>query len=871
MHFMNQVNSYKKAYHQLKTNPDYAKEQGMPGKAYFIDEHAILAEPRDDGDCRYPYGQEGFNFWTYASGYMHSNEGLFSPYLRASEGQEPKIAFFAGIEKEGKYEVFPILSVPMMNETLPVERYTVFTKASSYFVTEADGLVFAVRSFVDVAKRMYFTVSVENTSGEEKKCFVSSYYNPFLKNAVMEGAENRWFRQCSVIDKKDNQCLDSFLMEVYEERDRGAMAPNYGVFTRNYQLSEGAKLERVEETCSRNDFVGGVRSSLHTPKAIIEGTFGEDTKKLATFTEVAIVGDMLHLSLQPQGYLRTDTVMTYCFEDDEMEVAIKEVPQPEIIDAIEMKMNKEEEARQATMKATFGKRLGGALKEEVFNAFFEHLKKQVEFCSLIKGYIQLSNFSLIGIRDVYQALEGLVFWQPEVAREKMLEGLNFIQPDGRCPRQYALPRFEGDTPAMDLRPFIDQGVWVISTITTYLRWTQDFSFLDEKCGYYDFVNDKAHIAKKLDQESSVLQHLFDMMDYLLKNRDHEYTKCVCALYGDWNDALDGLGVSKRKDREYGTGVSVMATLQVYQNCSEMIELLTKLDKEKYADKIESYQKAQAEIKEGLLQYAIETNDEGEKRIIHGWGDERSYLVGSFNDPDHVARDGITSNAFWVLSGLYDQDPTVKDTILKAYERLGSKYGLKTFEPHFEKGTPGVGRIPNLPRGTAENGAAYIHASTFGVMSLFRMGEPARAWEELVKCLPLAHEKVSVSPYVMPNSYGFNEEKHIDGESMQDWQTGSSNVMLKTLIRFVFGVEPQYEGLWIQPSFNIPFENFDFTIKVRTSEMTIRYKHENKGSRQFKINGTCQEGIWDDVMQLHKLWISNDLIEENKDIVIEIVD
>ncbi len=28
------------------------------------------------------------------------------------------------------------------------------------------------------------------------------------------------------------------------------------------------------------------------------------------------------------------------------------------------------------------------------------------------------------------------------------------------------------------------------------------------------------------------------------------TGCVLALYGDWNDALDGLGVSESPDREY---------------------------------------------------------------------------------------------------------------------------------------------------------------------------------------------------------------------------------------------------------------------------------------------------------------------------------
>lgn len=870
MSFFNYVNQYVNEYHTLKNNEVLAKEKEMPGKAFFISDNNILAIPREDGDCRYPFGQNGFNYWVYASGYLHSNEGLFSPYLRASEGQEPKIAFFAGFKGEEGYKVIPILSVPVMDEHVQTERYTVFTKASAYYVTEAEGITFAIRTFVDADKKMYYTVSATNGTGEQKAFFVSSYFNPFLKNAVMEGAENRWFRQAAVMPRTEGQNLDNFLIEVYEERDRGAMAPNYGVFTRHLTLSEGATLVAAEETTSRNDYVGGVRSSLHTPAALYAGTFG-DTKKVATFTEVSVAADMLHLELAAGASMREDIVMTYCFEDEDMEVAIKGIPAPEIIDRAEETIISAEAMHGANMKATFGKRLRGDIKEEVFNAFFEHLKKQVEFCSVIKGYIQLSSFSLIGIRDVFQALEGLIFYEPEVARNKMIEALNFVQPDGRCPRQYSLPRFEGDTPNMDLRPFIDQGVWVISTIATYLRFTQDFNFLNETCGYYDFVNDKAHLAKKSDKTSSVLDHLFDIMNYLLTNRDHDYTKCVCALYGDWNDALDGLGVTKRKDREYGTGVSVMATLQVYQNCHEMIELLEILGADQYADKITEYKKAMKEIEEGLIKYAIIQNEAGEKRIVHGWGDERSYFVGSFDDPDHESRDGITSNAFWVLAGLYDKDMSIKDTIIHAYERLGSKYGLKTFEPHFEKGTPGVGRIPNLPKGTAENGAAYIHASTFGVMSLFRMGETDRAWEELSKCLPFTHEKVSVSPYVMPNSYGYNEEKQIDGESMQDWQTGSSNVALKTFIRFVFGVEPQYKGIWIQPSRAIPFDTTEFTLNVRGTKLILKYSNNELDKRTFKVNGEVQEGIYDEVMKLEKLWLSNEFIENNKEIVIEILD
>ncbi|MEG0711370.1 MAG: hypothetical protein RR448_03890, partial [Niameybacter sp.] len=184
MNFFDNVNKYANEYHNLQANPEVACEKEMPGKAFFVEDNNILAIPREDGDCRYPFGQNGFNYWVYASGYLHSNEGLFSPYLRASEGQEPKIAFFAGFKGEEHYKVIPILSVPVMDEHVQTERYTVFTKASAYYITEAEGITFAIRTFVDANKKMYYTVSATNNTDEKKTFFVSSYFNPFLKNAV---------------------------------------------------------------------------------------------------------------------------------------------------------------------------------------------------------------------------------------------------------------------------------------------------------------------------------------------------------------------------------------------------------------------------------------------------------------------------------------------------------------------------------------------------------------------------------------------------------------------------------------------------------------------------------------------------------------
>ena len=198
--------------------------------------------------------------------------------------------------------------------------------------------------------------------------------------------------------------------------------------------------------------------------------------------------------------------------------------------------------------------------------------------------------------------------------------------------------------------------------------------------------------------------------------------------------------------------------------------------------------------------------------MHGWGDQRSYFVGSFHDSDGLARDSLTSNAFWVLSNMLAEDPSLKKDILAAFERLDSPYGLKTFEPGFASHAPGVGRITKLPRGTAENGATYVHATTFAIAALFRMGEPKMAWQQIEKILPFSphHQQPSHSPFVMPNSYVDAPQLNLTGQSMNDWQTGCSNVLLKLLLRYAFGFQPQLNHLCVAPAQWHPFDSLELT-------------------------------------------------------------
>ncbi len=848
----------------LLADPGVAAQTAMPGRVFFLNDNQVLALPRDNGDSRYPYGQDGFNFWVYASGYMHCNEGLFSHFLRAAEGQEPQIAFFAGLpDQDGRFSIIPLMPVPRVleqSEALAPDHYTVFSSSAAYFVTKIGPLRFVLRVFVTTERDVCFSLQIRNLSEVPQDFLLSSYFNPFLRHQLYETGEDRWFKRVSTFSSEshDQNQLGGFLAQVNEDKDRLSSVSHYGVIRRHLAFDGDGHLVRQEQTTCRYQYVGGSRSSLHTPAALVAGTFG-DPQQLCTFTQTAIAGDLNHLHLASLSSARFDVVFNHTETGDQADELSRRAVTTDQIDAGLQTLGEDDKARHSGLHVAVGASTLPTIKPKVFNAFIEHLKRQVEFCSLIKGYVQLSPNSLIGIRDVFQALKALLFWRPHAVRAKMLEALGYTAPDGRCFRQYSLPSSTGQIGKMDLRPFIDQGTWVISGIAVYLRATGDIDFLNESCGYHEIIDEEGGIVRQSDLTDSVIDHLLKIMDYMLSNRDHNQTGCVRALYGDWNDALDGLGISMDPSCAYGSGVSVMATLQVYRNCFEMIEMLEALDGQKYWARVRELRDAADELSAGLKRYAVVQSDDGEKRILHGWGDKRSYLVGSFSDPDGLARDGLTSNAYWVLSGLHHEDPAMGPWIDKAFKRLDSKYGLKTFEPAFAEDVPGVGRIRKLPPGTAENGATYIHATAFAIMALFQMGQAREAWSQLEKILPFTdiHENLSHSPFVMPNSYGYNPDVFIDGQNMNDWQTGSSNVVLRTLILYVFGFEPAMAGLWVQPASWSPFQSFEFTGRLRGGDVRIIFEDRGGSRRSFTVNGQPLEASYDSIMKVDRLWIPND--------------
>ena len=801
------ISLYRECKKAIKEN---RPENSLVSNCFYLKDGKILALRNPYGDSRHPYSVDGLTLWAYASGNIVINQSNFFIIPPTVEGKEPYINLYGGIKnKAGKYDFFSFFG-NCDNSLDFSENYTVFCDNFCYYIRKIKHLIFAVKLMISKDKKFIISSMILNNSNKEEDAFISFYFNPLLTHTSEESEETKWFR---TLTNKENY---SEFVSI-EDLSREVHLFNYAVLKNAHNGNEKILTSR------RMDYVGDKNRSISQSLSLRNGCF-EKSLSTACFVDMAAYGDIIKKTVKKDEPLNSNYEVSIAFSKDELEKLERS--------SYDLNSNNKyfeniDKPKTNNLKIEFGPlNEKYHLNNTLFNNFLKSVIKQVDYSATTKN----SSLMLLGIRDVYQMMEASLIWNPQQVREKILESLSYLDISGRAPRQYS-KETEGGKPLFDNREFIDQGQWIISTVYQYLAFTNDYSLLKEKCGYYQLVDRRAGV--KLDTVETVYEHLLRIIDFLISNID-ENTNCLKSLYGDWNDAVDGLGTSSNENEKFGNGVSVMATCHLYKNLHEMFEISDQFK----GIKNEKYLEISAKIEEGLLKNAIISKG-NEKRIVHGWGENKSFYVGSFDDVDHKNRHSSTSNSFFVISRLYEKHPELKETILKAYEALDSKYGLKTFDEYFDKKDAyQVGRIVNLPKGTAENAATYIHAGLFFVRALFMMNEGERAFEQIFKLIPITHERVSTSPYVMPNSYGENKELGIDGESMSDWYTGSSNTLLKAIVFDMFGIRPRLGSeLIIEPTSVFPSDEASISLNIKHKKVIVKYKNNHENKRHILVNGS----------------------------------
>ncbi len=830
---INQINNFKAT-----------DDNSLPQNTFYLNDNQILCGDREYGVSRFPYDADGLVVWAKSNGHIDAYESTFTIFRELNLFEDASIAFMGGLKTDGGYYPVSLFDCHrQLFENVEIKRYVVYSFKYAYYIADTADITFAVRLHVGDDKHIHFAFTAVNKSENVQNIYMMSCFDAWLFYRNDGGVYDIMNRFGKIYDN-GNFLLRSYGDSMVVSRDAFGVCP-----------------DKEYLTARKAEVLGPVGRLMTNAESLKTGVFKEQFKA-ANSVDVPVSADCAHYTLPAGESIRREYELLYFHSTEEAVENINLKPDTQKIDTLLAGDEALAISKFATMQTHWGD-YNGAFNPNVLSKFIRNIQKQISFCALGKNYFG----SLIGIRDVMQQLETSLIWQPSESRRQFITALNYILEDGRPPRQYSVPDDENFLPQLDLRPYIDQGVWIITTLHTYLSYTNDWSILDEKCTYYIVNEENTKVVAKSQMVDTVLQHVIRIMDFLCSNID-EQTGCLHSLYGDWNDALDGLGKTTDAGKNFGTGVSVMTSLQLYQNCREMNEILTHIGG--FESKISEYNAVSDTLKAGLNKYAVDINDNGERRIVHGWGDKMSYKIGSWCDPDGVTRASNAANSFWAISGMISNNPEMKDFIMNAYKELDSKYGIMTFDKAFSLDMRKyVGRIANITAGTYENAGTYVHATMFAVAALFLMGESKEAWRQFELGTVLTHPDCNKSPFAMPNSYFRNDEYCIDGQSFADWYTGSGTVFIKNLIKYGFGICPNLDGLTVQTAAYMPTSNASIDIVVKGHPITLKYLDTKLGHRVIKVNGVVMETLFDKFMQTHKLFIPTADITDG--MIIEVID
>lgn len=822
-----------------------SEDSKLPGNVYYLDDGSILCTARSDGESRFPYDADGYTLWAHSSGHIHVKSGGFNVLRPIHDDPEPAIHFFAGIKQEDGY-YFPISllgGTQQLFEPYHVKRYVVYTLSAAYYITDTDVATFAVRTDVSKRKEVRLSVGCINKKGEPLQMCLTSYIDPFLREGEQD---NMWSK---------NRLNSRYMGDGSFILSSNGGGCKYAALVVNRKVSD-VDVEKTYHTTSKIDFLGYTDRRVYNAECLKTGAMDTQSDYGSKRT-TEIAGEIIHVTVNDKA--RIDYVLPFSSVSKETEQLVHQNLDVTAIDKEIQEKLSAEQNRIGNLNIQFSDWNSEKINANVLNKFLKNVQKQVDMCAMGKSYVEYK----LGTRDVFQQLEQALIWDSAQAREKMLRAISYIDPSGRAPRQFSIVDDPDVMPQMDLREFVDQGNWILSCFYSYLAWTNDLSILNEDCGYYEIIGNNA--VKRSEMTDSALTHLIRIADYLESKLDKEGTGCLRILFGDWNDAIDGLGRTTDVSKDFGSGVSVMASLHYYQNLHELSQILKAVGG--YEEQIRHYEEVRRQLSKSIVKHVIVENETGEKRLIHGWGDKKSYLVGSFCDSDGKSRISFAPNAFWVSSGLIYETQELKEVILHAIHSLDSRFGLKTLIPAFSKDSPGVGRIANTTPGTAENDCAYCHASMFSVMALFLLGDAEFAWKQLEKTMPISHKYISKSPFVMSNSYLDNSEEGFDGESAIDWYTGSGTVLIKNFVRYGLGIQPVLDGLVIQMPSKMPCNEVQAEVTIKGCRVYIIYKNQEQGRRNIYFNGKELNVEYDELMETWKAFIPNNELQKEVKILV----
>jgi cellobiose phosphorylase len=236
---------------------------------------------------------------------------------------------------------------------------------------------------------------------------------------------------------------------------------------------------------------------------------------------------------------------------------------------------------------------------------------------------------------------------------------------------------------------------------------------------------------------------------------------------------------------------------------------------------------------------------------HGWDGEwflRAYdyygnKIGSTENEE--GKIFIESNGWCTMAGIGLEEGMVSKALDSVKERLDCEHGIVLNNPAFTSYYIEYGEISSYPPGYKENAGIFCHNNPWIMIGETVVGNGIQAWEYYRKICPSYLEDISelhkTEPYVYAQMIA-GKDAFKPGEAKNSWLTGTAAWNFYAITQFILGIQPDYDGLRIDPCIPDNWKGFKVTRKFRGSTYRIEIQNpdgKSKGVKTLIVDGKSQ--------------------------------
>ncbi|GHV17099.1 N,N'-diacetylchitobiose phosphorylase [Spirochaetia bacterium] len=442
--------------------------------------------------------------------------------------------------------------------------------------------------------------------------------------------------------------------------------------------------------------------------------------------------------------------------------------------------------------------------------------------SRFASFIETGGRTGLGYRDTSQDSMCVVPSNPQKCRERIVQLLKALVSEGYGLHLFEPEWFEENTgAAADRKSHIhsaenacsDDALWLVSSVTEYIRETGDAAFADLTLPY-------AEAEAKADSIYDHCKKILDFSERMVGSHG------ICqGLKADWNDCLN-----------LGGGESAMVSYLHLWALDNFVQLAEFLGRNEDAAHYRS-------VHETVANQCRDTLWDG-KWYIRGFT-KTGRPIGT--DADGEGKVHLESNTWAVIAG-GDGKERGRQAMDSVREYLGTPWGLLLNAPAYTVIDDDVGFVTRVYPGLKENGAVFSHPNPWAWVAECKLGRGDKAMELYNLLCPAAQNDRIEIRKAEPYSYCqfITGPDHPEfGQAHHPFMTGSGGWSYFAATQYMLGIRPGFNSLIVDPCIPPEWDGFTAVRRFRGAEYHITVKnpnHVSKGVAEIRLGGAVKDSI-----------------------------